>query len=171
MTTARVRVLALVGAAVSFALAVFIVLAVGLPGRPVSGPSAAPVKGAVAPSFSALDEAAGHPVVLNFWATWCGPCAAEMPDLQAFYAKYREQGLHVIGINVDEPEEVFRPWAESRAVTFQLLPDPAERLQTIYEIRGVPQTFLIDPDGLIVEVYFGPVTLTRLETALQRWLR
>ncbi len=163
--------LALSGAVASFALAALILLAAGLPTRVRVGLSTAPVKESIAPAFAELDSLAGYTVVLNFWATWCAPCEAEMPDLQALSTKYHERGLRVLGVNVDEPEEVFRSWAEARGVSFDLLPEPAGRLQQSYEIRGVPQTFLIDPEGVIREVYFGPVTLNRIEAAMRGWLR
>lgn len=152
-----------------------IALAVGLPdparllaqrpAQPGESPVAA-VSGAVAPDFQVTDAFGepihlaalrGSPVILNFWATWCQPCAIELPDLQQLYAAGAENGLYVLAVNVDEPPAVFIPWAADRGLTFDLLADPDQRLQTLFRVRGVPQTVVIDSAGTIREIFYGPV--------------
>ena len=187
---ARRRGLALIGAGAAFALAFVILVWIGLPDRVLvlaepplmpGGRPVGPIAGAAAPDFSirtvdgdtvALADWQGSPVILNFWATWCGPCAAEMPDLQAVYAAYSPAGVHILGINVDEAPAVFGPWAAARGITFPLVrdvPDPTSdlSLQARYQLRGLPQTVLIGPDGVIQAVWYGPVTVGQLTAALE----
>lgn len=181
---ARERWLDLMGAGVAFSLALLILLAVGLPDPArllaveQDGPADrvfAPVVGALAPAFTALNvdgepvalaALAGSPVVLNFWATWCGPCEAELPALQAVYTARQAEGLRLLAINVGEAPAVFQPWAAARGLTFDLLPDPDGTLAALYLVRGVPQTVVIAPDRSISAVFYGPITAGQLENAL-----
>lgn len=174
----------MLGAGISFSLAFVIIIAAGLPDPAVllaltpvlpDEQPVAPVRGAAAPVFSAVD-AAGHgislldlrggSVVLNFWATWCVPCAVEMPDLQALWETHRDNGPRVLAVNVDEPPARFVLWAAARGLTFDLLPDPDRAIQTLYGLRGVPQTVVIDPAGIIRDVFYGPVSFDRLNAVL-----
>ncbi len=184
LASARAWVFPLMGAGITIILALIILWSVGLPDpatllaleppqpgeRPV-----APVVGGLAPPFSAtaadgwsltLTALRGSPVILNFWATWCGPCAVEMPDLQRVYQARRAEGLRVLAVNVDEPPEVFLPWAAARGLTFDLLPDPGRAIQMLYQLRGVPQTILVDADGVIREIFYGLVNMDRLRSRL-----
>ena len=166
------------------ALAGIVVLAVGLPDparllalegvQPDARPVAA-VIGATAPDFRAentrgdaihLAALRGQPVILNFWATWCVPCQIELPDLERLYAASADSGLRVLAVNVDERPAVFVPWAAARGLTFDLLADPDRRLQTLFRVRGVPQTVLVDAAGVIQDIYYGPVDPAQLARAL-----
>ncbi len=175
---ALMRWLARLGAAAAFLLAGGVVIATGLPDQAAllaAEGEPAPVIGAPAPAFSAvtaggaslaLADLRGQAVVLNFWATWCGPCEAEMPALQSVYEANREQGVRVMAVNVDEPPAVFAPWAAARGLTFDLLPDAERAIQRAYHLRGVPQTVIIGPDGVIRAIFYGPVTSRRVQQAL-----
>lgn len=166
------------------ALAGMIVLVAGLPDparllalesvRPGERPVAA-VIGASAPGFNVqsvqgetlhLADLRGEPVILNFWATWCIPCQIELPDLQQVCEAHAERGLRVLAINVDEPPAVFLPWAAERGLTFDLIADSDQRLQTLYRVRGVPQTVVIDAAGVIQDVFYGPIDSAALVRAL-----
>ncbi|MFC1959077.1 peroxiredoxin family protein [Chloroflexota bacterium] len=173
----------LAGAGVTCILAFVILWVVGLPdvaavvaldvgsdGQPI-----APVVGAVAPSFSVqttdgdtltLADLRGSPVILNFWATWCGPCQVELPDLQRLYEERQNTGLRVVGINVDEAPAVFGPWAAARGLTFVMVADVGAEIQALFHVRGTPQTIIIDADGVIQAVFYGPLTFNRLERVL-----
>ncbi len=167
----------LLASGAAFMLAALILLAAGLPdeAHPAAGPEGLPVVGALAPPFSGLDLE-GHfisletwrerPVIVTFWATWCAPCQVEMPALQALYEAGSPDGLHIVAINVDEPPEVFAPWAVERGLTFPLLADPTRSIQTQYRLRGVPQTVVIDRAGVIREIFYGPVPPDRLQQAV-----
>lgn len=183
--TGRQRAFALAGAGVAFSLAFVLLWSAGLPDPArllavdLSGEGEAPIApvvGARAPSFTVtsaegdlldLGELRGAPVVLNFWATWCAPCEAELPGLQAVYEESRAEGLRILAVNAGEPVEVFAPWAAARGLTFDLVPDVEGRLAVLYQIRGLPQTVVIGPDGVIGDIFYGAITAGDLEVALQ----
>ncbi|MCU0511418.1 MAG: TlpA family protein disulfide reductase [Anaerolineae bacterium] len=134
---------------------------------------AAPEPGYSAPLFQldqvqgepvALLALRGQPVLLNFWATWCAPCLAEMPLLQTLYDDY--ENLHILAINMGEAPAVVAQWAQQQRLTYPLLLDPARRLERLYALRGQPSTFVIAPDGFISAVFYGAVTEDRLRAAL-----
>ncbi len=122
----------------------------------------------------ALDQARGRVVLLNVWATWCHPCRAEIPILQALHERYAGRGLELIGVSVDArgEEETIREFAQDFQMTYPLWLDPDERVQSTFLAIGVPATFLIDRDGVLRWRHVGPVrandtTLLReLERAL-----
>ena len=91
----------------------------------------------------------GKPAIIAFWASWCGPCKKEMPMLNAFYQQYRDQGLQVIGISVDEDPHKARQWAKEQGIQFPIALDAQSTLVDGFDSRGVPTTFWIKPDGTI----------------------
>ena len=135
----------------------------------------APEMNALAPPFSAaslagdsvsLIDLRGTPVIINFWATWCAPCAVEMPQLQALYESLPEGDLHIIGINLAEDADRVAQWAEHFGLTFDLVFDPDGQIATVYQLRGQPSTYIISPSGIITDIFYGPVTLAQLQAAL-----
>jgi peroxiredoxin len=132
------------------------------------------VPGAIAPSFTAatlngdpiaLDSLRGRPVVLNFWATWCAPCEVEMPELQRLHEAYAGQVV-VVGVNTGEAETAAAAWAQARGLTFTLALDEAREIAALYQLRGQPTTFLIAPDGEIVDIIYGPTQFESLSAAV-----
>lgn len=94
----------------------------------------------------------GQVVLLNLWATWCGPCVKEMPSIQALYDELGPKGLKVVAVSVDNPgmEEVIRAFGVTHRLTFELLHDDRLRgIQEAYLTTGVPETFVIGRDGTI----------------------
>lgn len=123
--------------------------------------------GRAAPDFSAvtLDSAPrprtladykGSPVLLNVWATWCDPCREEMPSMQRLYDAYRERGLKVVAVSIDDRgnEGLIREFAAEHHLTFDILHQGASDMMTTYQVRGVPQTFLISRSGVLVATQF-----------------
>jgi peroxiredoxin len=97
-------------------------------------------------------------VVLDFWATWCVPCQAEMPHLQAMYERYKDQGLIVLGIDMDGPETVAQvpSWTSGHGITFPMLIDEETRAVSIYNPhRSAPYTVIIGKDGKIASAREG----------------
>ena len=144
-------------------------------GMPDFTPVVAPLVGALAPDFSArtldgpsirLSEQRGQAVVLNFWATWCGPCRAEMPLLDDRARSLAGQGLIVPGVNFDEPEETVRAFRDELGLSFPLLLDPRGEIQSLYRIVGYPTTYFIDADGVIRALHLGVLDEAQLDDYL-----
>jgi thiol-disulfide isomerase/thioredoxin len=92
---------------------------------------------------------AGHPAIVTFWASWCGPCQKEMPALAALYSKYKDQGLEVVGISVDTDDAKLHTWLGAHAMPFTIARDPGGTLMATFPNRGLPTTLWIRKDGTI----------------------
>lgn len=162
----------LVGAAV---VPVVLLLALGLVvlGRmPASSPTAI---GSAAPDFSladldgdpiALADLRGRPVVVNFWASWCGPCVEEFPLLRDAAARHAAAGLAVVGIVWDDHSEAARSFMERNGATWPAAMDPGARVAAAYGVVGPPETFFIGRDGTIVARQIGQFTAASLDEKL-----
>jgi len=145
----------------------------------VSDQHVAPLPGFVAPDFDlpavvgpdmTLTELRGKPVVLNFWATWCPPCRAEMPYFEAVSRNYAGQ-VAVIGIDQGETLEQVITFATSVGVTYPLLLDLDSRISRTYQVHALPTTFFIDRHGVVREVHTGIISQAVLEERIERLLR
>lgn len=142
---------------------------------------AAPQAGAVAPAFElidldgqlhTLDEFKGRPLVLNFWATWCPPCRAEMPALQKVYDDYKDEGLVIIAINVQENPAVIQTFIEDYGLTFPVLLDTTAATSRAYEQEAFPSTYFIDRDGRVADTAFGgPMSEAFIESMVRRIIK
>jgi peroxiredoxin len=96
--------------------------------------------------------------MLNIWATWCGPCRKEMPDLQELHDAYRSQGFQVVGVSVDNraATNAIRMFVDELDLEFPILHDPTAAIQDRYFLLGLPGTFLIDAEGVIARKWTGP---------------
>ena len=119
--------------------------------------------GAEAPDFTlsdlngkkhSLKEYRGKTVLLNFWATWCVPCVAEMASLQRLSKIYAEKNLVVLGVNVDDSEHdaQVKEFLESKGLSFPILRDPEISIPDVYKVTGFPETFLISPEGKFLSI-------------------
>jgi len=122
-------------------------------------------------SALALSDMRGQVVVVNFWATWCPPCEEELPDLQAVWTEYREQGVTLVGIAFQEDEREAREMASRFGLTYPLGLDTGDRTATAYGITGVPETFVVDGTGQVAYVHVGPVTAGQLKEELDSLLQ
>ncbi len=112
-----------------------------------------------------LGDYRGQVVLLNFWATWCGPCRGEVPELVAAFERYKGRGFTVLAVNLGETEERVRAFADRYGMDFPVLLDPSAHTQRIYPSRGIPTSFLLDRDGIVRRVLVGAAdeqTLARL---------
>jgi peroxiredoxin len=96
-----------------------------------------------------LKEQRGKVVVLNFWATWCPPCRKEMPDLEKLYQQFKDQGLVILAIS-DEDAGKVKPFIAKQKVTYPILLDPGRKVNELFQIEGIPKTFVYDRNGKLV---------------------
>ena len=116
-----------------------------------------------------LSSLRGQVVLLNFWATWCGPCEREMPELQAVYDAYRERGFTIIAINFEESSEQITAFAEERQLSFPLALDEDGEIHERYAIIGQPRTVILDENGVIIKTFHGIVIQSQLEEILAEY--
>lgn len=115
-----------------------------------------------------LIEFRGGWVVVNFWATWCGPCIEEMPDLQSFH-DHNKFNARVIGVNFEEIEiEPLRRFLSDYKINFPILRIGETPLVPFEPLIGVPSTFLISPEGILSQRFVGTVTEAQLNAAIQQ---
>jgi thiol-disulfide isomerase/thioredoxin len=115
-----------------------------------------------------LSDFRGRAVFLNFWATWCGPCKAELPDIETVLRRYRGQGLAVIALNNGESLATARRYVSKLGLDLTAFAlDPDEAVVRLYGIRGMPTSVFIDPDGVITRVYAGQLSRGLMESAVQ----
>ena len=128
-----------------------------------------------------LSDLRGSVILLNFWATWCGPCIMEIPDLNRLQEKYQDKGLEVIGITLTSGSpEIISIFAEDQGMNYKILTDimgsETEIVTNMYgqatgaPITGVPTSFIIDRDGYIVKTYIGPRSERIFYNDLKRYL-
>jgi peroxiredoxin len=102
-----------------------------------------------------LDELKGQVVMINFWATWCGPCRQEMPLLQQIQAKYEPLGFTLLGINVEPDSAAAQTWLAQVPVSFPILFDRQNKVAESYGVQGMPSSVFIDRSGNVRFVHRG----------------
>jgi peroxiredoxin len=103
----------------------------------------------------ALSQYKGQVVMVNFWATWCGPCQQEMPLLDQMYKKYKPAGFTLIGVNVDKEAPPVKDLMARKPVSFPVLLDPANQVSKAYHVDEMPSTVIIDRKGEIRYIHRG----------------
>ncbi len=102
-----------------------------------------------------LQEQRGRVVMVNFWATWCGPCRVEMPHLNRLYDKYRNSGFVLLGVNIDEEPRKAADLAAKLGLRFPVLFDAEKKVSRLYDLSAMPSTVLIDRDGRVRYIHRG----------------
>jgi len=139
--------------------------------------SARPIQpGVEAPDFTfpdlngrevSLSGHRGKVVLVNIWATWCPPCRQEMPSMQRLYEKFKGGNFEILAIGIDsEGSEAVAPFMRKMNLTFPALLDPGETIRSLYGITGVPESFIIDKKGIVVEKIIGPINWATPEVFL-----
>ena len=156
-------------------LAFVVVLASGLGRDPRTLPSE--LIGEPAPTFTlprlgggasvSLRSLRGQVVIVNFWASWCLACRDEHPDLLAAWERYRERGVVLIGVDFEDTEEAALAYAKEMGGDWPLVTDPNSRAAIAYGVFGVPETFVIAPDGTITAKRVGAVTYEWLTSQIE----
>jgi cytochrome c biogenesis protein CcmG/thiol:disulfide interchange protein DsbE len=110
-----------------------------------------------APQVKTLTDYSGKVVLLNIWATWCGPCRTEMPSIEALHREFAPRGLQVVAVSIDEAgqEQAIRDFVQEYGLTFEVLHDASGAIQRIYQTTGVPETMIIGADGVIRKKVIG----------------
>ena len=125
-------------------------------------------------SVTALDEHRDRLVIVNFWATWCEPCTAEMPTLEAIWRDYRERGLVVLGVSVDRgaPRLLLEPYVARLGLSFPILLDADLSASRAWRVSGLPATFVVRPGGEAVGMAVGAREWNSAEmrALLEPWL-
>ena len=104
-----------------------------------------------------LADYKGKVVLLNIWATWCAPCVAEMPSMEKLYQELKDEGFELLAVSVDESgAEAVTPFMKKHKLSFPVLLDTQGDIKILYQLTGIPESFIIDKDGIIVEKVIGP---------------
>lgn len=137
-------------------------------------------KGNAAPDFELellegdkvrLSDYAGKKVIMNYWASWCGPCKAEMPHMEQYYKDFKDEDVVILGINLTHTERKktdIPAFVEEYGLTFPILMDPKGTVTDQYRVIAYPTTFIIDTKGIIRQIYYGPVDYSTLKNAVAR---
>ena len=120
--------------------------------------------GAPAPAFElnsnsgksvSLAELKGQIVLVNFWASWCGPCRQEMPILEQLNHQYHNKGVALIGVNVEPDTAAATAWLKATPVSFPILYDVDSKVSKLYEVQGMPNTVILDRKGVVRYIHRG----------------
>jgi len=114
-----------------------------------------------------LSELEGKGVMLNFWGTWCPPCKEEMPFMEKLYPEYKEKGVEIVAVALDDSRLVIEGFIEDYGLTFPNLHDKNYQVNDAYGVGYLPATFFINEDGEVVNKVVGGLTLEKLEGHLQ----
>lgn len=99
-----------------------------------------------------LSDFKGKVVLLNFWASWCGPCVAELPALERLYTELKSQGFEIIAIGIDDEADSLMEFKRRYSMTFPVLVDKSGILKNKYRVTGVPESFILDRDGKMLMI-------------------
>lgn len=122
------------------------------------------LEGQVAPDFALksstgenlrLSEYRGDVVMINFWATWCGPCRQEMPLLDELYTRYERVGFNLLGVNIDDDSRRAMQMIDELGVSFPVLFDARKEVSELYQVEAMPVTVLVDREGNVRYVHHG----------------
>jgi len=146
----------------------------------ISSSQSGPVVGREAPPFqldlygggSLSSEALrGQVVVLHFWASWCPPCREEAPTLRHLWETYGPQGVQFVGVAYKDVESKARAFLEEQGLGYPNGPDERQKISRAYHVRAVPETYIIDPQGVLVRAYIGQVDEADFVQTVERLLQ
>ena len=106
---------------------------------------------------AALSSYKGKVVILNFWATWCPPCRAEMPSMETLYKRLKSQGLEMLAVDIGEDQAVVQQFIKNNNYTFPVLLDKDAKVSTQYGVSAIPTTYILDREGKIISMIVGSI--------------
>jgi peroxiredoxin len=118
-----------------------------------------------------LDDYLGKTVLLNAWATWCPPCLAELPDLEAYFQAHRDEDFVLIGVNIGEAQQVVQNFIERNPLSFPIWLDPGEKTLRELNTISLPYSIVIDGEGEVKYAWSGATCLDHLESTITPMLR
>jgi len=114
-----------------------------------------------------LSDQRGKVVLVNVWATWCSTCRQEMPSMQRLYQKFKDENFEILAVSIDsEGYKTVAPFMRKMNLTFPALLDQEETIRRLYRVTGVPESFIIDKQGILVEKIIGPINWANPEVFL-----
>ena len=137
------------------ALAAALALALPALAGPEGGPAPAFTLAARGGHDVTLAQYHGQVVMINFWASWCGPCRQEMPLLESIYKKYNKLGFTLLGVNVEPDSKAADDWLRDTPVSFPILYDKDSKVSKLYDVAGMPSTVIIDRSGKLRKIHRG----------------
>lgn len=135
-------------------------------------------KGNLAPDFELttldgrkvkLSDYRGKKVILNFWATWCPPCRAEIPDMDKFYSSYKDKDIVILGVNLTKAEQdqtSVKSFIKEYRVTYPIPLDKESLAAEMYQVSAIPTSYIIDPQGTIIQKIVGPMDFETMKSLL-----
>jgi len=126
-----------------------------LAGSSSGGPAPAFTLASRAGQDVSLAQYKGNVVMINFWASWCGPCRQEMPLLETIYKKYNKMGFTMLGVNVEPDSNAANDWLKATPVSFPILYDRDSKVSKLYDVAGMPSTVIIDRSGKVRVLHRG----------------
>ena len=130
---------------------------VGKPGPAFTLPVAANGKSAEPNEQMSLADLKGHPVILDFWASWCGPCAIEAPVLDRLARRYESKGLAVLGVNVSDTPAVIKKYTSQKGLSYPMLVETGSRVSDSYGVEKLPSLVILDKEGNVMSYLVGVV--------------
>ena len=114
-----------------------------------------------------LSDYKGQVVLVNLWATWCPPCKAEMPDINAFYEAHKDEGFVVLAVNSQEDAATVDAFIQTKGFSFPVALDTRGEVMNLYQAPGLPTTYIIDRNGAIQHIQTGAITKQQLEAIIE----
>jgi len=115
-----------------------------------------------------LTQFKGKPVFINFWATWCGPCREEMPAMQELYDQYRDRGLVILALDMEEDSRLVRRWIDQGGYTFTFLLDSEGEQVKRYNVTAAPTSYFVGSDGVIRDLKLGALSRAEMQAKVEK---
>ena len=138
--------------------------------RIVANADSLAAEGAPAPTTLDLDGLKGHAVVLDFWATWCGPCQAESPIVNTIAQRYKDKGLTVVGVNTSDEDGLAAHFAKKKGLRFPIVYDEGNTIAKSYGVSSLPTLVVVSKTGRVVAIRQGVTSDSALDEIVRRYL-